>query len=528
MIKKIIQVIKQKTNKEIFIIILLLILLSPLYFFNLSSIPTSIHGDEAETALQALEIIKNNTGLIGIGSSMLMPLLSFIPHAIFIVLFGENIFSDRLAAVFFGVLTLPILYFLIKDLFNKRLALITTILLGTSHLWIALSRIGLQNTQATFFIVLELLILMKALRSGKKLDFLLSGGVFGLSMYSYVGVRILIFMVIALYINYFYKRVQIKQKLLNLILFLFSAALVFLPQAIFYLNNNSSLLIRENDVFVFSKIAKEWANYTKMNNVQILFEQTKHTFNIFRGDNSTQYGYKGQLLNYFSIIFFLIGICYGISKIKYFKYQFLFFWLFLAILGQILFTMPPPIFLPRFAVGLPIMYFFIAIGIFKISENIAKLTKNLKYFYLVIVLFIAYSISWNFYVYFIDYPKQIAGDPNARTTTKIGYYLNSLNNDYVAYFDTMPTIWADYRLIRFISPTGYKIDIADSNLNNLIKNQNKINDIRALSKIKDVAFIIYPEYGNSLKILKNIFPDGHILTFKEINNSIQFYVFRLK
>jgi len=521
------QFTKKYLYKECSLIILALLIMLPFYFYKLSTLPTSVHGDETETAFQALQIIQGGAGLIGVGWFDL-PLLSFLPHAFFMLLFGQTIIADRLGSIIFGILVLPILYLLLKDFFDKRVAFVSTILLGTSHMWLALSRIGITYVQSTFFIASIVYILLKAFKTHKTIYFILGGAMFGLSLYSNFAVRIVPILTLVLFIHYFVTTKLTRKKILNITCFLVLAVIIFTPQGSFYLKNPGTFSSRENSVFVFSKMAKEWTNYTNMSNAQIILTQTTRAFNIFAGDNSTQYGFKGQLLDYLSIFFFLVGVSYGALKVKYFRYQFMFFWLLLAILGQIFTSIPPPIFLPRFVVGLPIIYLFISIGILKGSEIISKLLIKHKYLHIIAILFIACIVFWNIYTYFVIYPKQIDGDPNARSATKIGYYLNTLNKNYTAYFDTMPTIWAGYRLIQFISPTGHKTDITDSDLNNMARTPNRINQIKEMSKVNDIAFVIYPEYNNSLKTLSNIFPNGQIITFKEIDNSVQFYIFKLR
>src|SRR3972149_11228600 len=72
-----------------FSLLFFLIIITPIYIFKLNIIPTSVHGDEGETALQAIQIVKGNVGLIGVGWFDL-PLLSFVPHAITMAIVDTN------------------------------------------------------------------------------------------------------------------------------------------------------------------------------------------------------------------------------------------------------------------------------------------------------------------------------------------------------------------------------------------------------------------------------------------------------
>jgi 4-amino-4-deoxy-L-arabinose transferase-like glycosyltransferase len=508
---KIKTIIKNCLYKKNALIVLAFLIMVPLYFYKLSSLPTSVHGDEAETALQAIQIIRGNVGLIGVGWFDL-PLLSFLPHGLFMLLFGENIIADRLGSVVFGVLFLPVFYLLLKDFFDKRIALVSTILLGTSHMWLALSRVGITYTQSAFFIVSAVFVLLKASKTDKKIYFILAGIIFGLSLYSNFAVRIIPVLIFAIFINYLLKKDSLKKKLLRLFFFLMSATIIFLPQGLFYLNHLETISSREKSIFVFSESAKQWTNYTNMSNSSILVEQTRRTFNVFAGDNSTQYGYKGQLLDYFSILFFLAGIAYCLIRMRKFKYQFLFLWLLLAFMGQIFTTIPPPIFLPRFVVGLPILYIFISFGIIYATKILHKLRLNSYHVDILILLIVLILSFYNFSLYFFSYAKQIDGDPNARAATKISFILNNYYKNYTAYFYTSPRLYADFGTLRFLSGETNKVNL------------NTNNGIYTSSTIKSI-YIIYPEYVDITQKLYEKFPEGKINELRDIDGSIQFYTF---
>lgn len=514
-----------KQHQNYFIIILLTIIMSPLYLFQLNSLPASFHGDEAETAFQAITIMKNHLGIIGTGWYGL-PLLSFVPHEIFMLFLGNNILADRLGSVIFGIISLPIFFLFIKDFFNKNIAGIATLLLGTSHLWIALSRLGITYVQSAFFVILASYLFFRALKNHKPYLFIFTGLILGLSTYSNFAVRMLPLLILPFILLYLITfKQKLKLKMINIFLLLLSSFIIFLPQANYYLHHLDKISSRENSVFVLSKITKEWTGYTKMTNQQIIIEQTKRTFNIFAGDNSTQYGYKGQLLDYISICLLLIGIIYTIKNIKQFKYQYILFWFFLAILGQVLTSIPPPIFLPRFVVGLPVIYIFISLGISALTSRFdnPKTQTLSKFIVIIIVITFVYS---NLVTYFVSYPNQI-NDHYGRSATKLGNFLNSLKPNYLAYFNTDPNMSAEYRVVDFLSPKGEKFDLSDIALLELTKNAVLINKINSSTQNKQIIFIIYPDHISSLNLLSKTFPRGNIINFKDDDFSEQFYIFKV-
>lgn len=486
-----------------FFIILFLIV----YGLKLDTIPTSVHGDEGETALQAIEIMRGNVGLTGIGWFDL-PLLSFLPHALTMAIFGENVLGNRLGSVVFGILTLPMFYLFVELLFSRRIALLATLFLGTSHLWIALSRLGMSYVQATFFLITTFYFVVHGLKTGHKRDFVFGGIFLALCFYSYYPARIAPFIIAPLFLFHIAKNIK-KTFVYFLILFV-SATIIFWPQGKFFLENPETFFSRTKTVYIFSEIGREWTNYNK-SDIEVIWQQTKKTFNIFAGDNSTQYGYKGQLLDYLTIILFFLGIIYSI---RFFSrtHGLLFIWLFIALLGQILTTIPTPIFLPRFVIGLPVLYILVALGI----EMIIK-PKVYKQFRLPIMSIIVLAIViTNLYTFFVLYPKQISGDLNARAATKIASYINALPKSYTVFFLTVPNLYSDFGTLRFLSPNVKKID--NKGNNNLMLDEQISNKTTSI-------YILYPHQKDELRQLTSAYPFGKTLEFKDIDGRLQFLVF---
>lgn len=516
----ILQYILQNPVVKAIAIALLIIYCITLYTVKLDSIPTSVHGDEGETALQALDILHGKTDIFGVGWFDL-PLLSFVPHALGMRLFGENIIGDRVGSVVFGLFTLPIFFLFIRQLFSFRIAAVATILLGTSHLWIALSRLGITYTQASFLMICTLYFLFKAFKARSIKNFIIAGAFLGLSFYSYYAIRILPIVIIPSIVFYIFNKKLILKNISHIILFLIAAFIVFLPQGIFFVKHPESFSSRTKTVFIFSESGKQWTNYNKTIH-EILFEQTKKTFNIFAGDNSTQYGYKGALFDYLTLFFLMLGLLYSIIRFSSVS-VFLFVWLSLAVAGQILTTIPTPIFLPRFVIGLPILYIFVALGIdvsikFLIRKNLQLLS------YTVIVITLAFIIRFNLLTYFSYYPKQIVGDPNARAGTKIAQYINSLPLSYTTYFLTHPSYGPGNGTIRFVSSNKNIINIENPFDYKIAYNSNVLGAEIGSNR----TYIIYPQYAYKFRELQIIYPNSEIEEFKDIDGHIQFYVLKTK
>jgi len=387
-------------------IIVFLLFCTAIYTIHLNSIPVTLHSDEVDVIKQATRLLSQGAGIFDIGYYNL-PIISYFPHAFFIWLLKDNLIGNRLGSVVFGLLTLPLFYLLVKLLFAKRVAWVATILLGTSHLWVSLSRFGFMYVQAAFLFVASLYFTLNGLYKGRIIDIIIGGGFLGLCFYSYFAARIAPFVLIPYFLLFILTNNKeggsfkgLKKGILLLTIFLFSAGLVFLPQWLSFLQKPGSFNSRVNEVFVFSKTGMDWISNRPFLN--IISSQTEQTLNIFAGDKSSQYGYRGQLIDYVTLLLFIGGIVYAF-KLSSLNFVLISSWLLLALLGQILTIAPVPIFVPRFVVGLPVFFIFCALGLELFTQT---LNKYKSVFPITILILLSYVILFNLHTYFIEYPQQ--------------------------------------------------------------------------------------------------------------------------
>jgi 4-amino-4-deoxy-L-arabinose transferase-like glycosyltransferase len=105
-------------------------------------------------------------------------------------IFGSTVASLRLPSAVFGTLTIPALYLLGKHLFDRRIALLSALLLATFPPHVHLSRLALNNIADPLFGVLALGLLARGMKSKRRSDFALAGLSLGLTNYFYEGGRL--------------------------------------------------------------------------------------------------------------------------------------------------------------------------------------------------------------------------------------------------------------------------------------------------------------------------------------------------
>lgn len=153
------------------ILILIILLAFALRFYRLDSYP-ALNADEAAIGYNAYSLIR--TGLDEHGNPWPIHFQSFndykpglyfyivIPFVRFL---GLSEWAVRIPGALLGVLTVLVIYLLVKELFkSEKLALLSSLFLAISPWHIHFSRGGWEVNVATFFITLGVWLFLRALK----------------------------------------------------------------------------------------------------------------------------------------------------------------------------------------------------------------------------------------------------------------------------------------------------------------------------------------------------------------------------
>lgn len=163
----------------------------------LADIPTGFYVDEASTGYDAYAILltgKDQYGeflpvfarTFGAYNEALYRYITILP----VWLFGLNEFAVRLPAAIFGILTVPVVFFLAKELFDKKVALLAAFLLAISPWHIQFSRIAFRAILLPFFFCWGLYFFFRGLKKPRYLLF--SSLAFSVGLYTYASARVFI------------------------------------------------------------------------------------------------------------------------------------------------------------------------------------------------------------------------------------------------------------------------------------------------------------------------------------------------
>lgn len=195
-------------------------------FYKVTEVPPSLNWDETSIAYNAYSILTSGKDEWGV--SFPLNFKSYgeykLPVQIYasipgIFVFGLNELGVRITPIVYGTLTILLLYFLAKELFDKKVALISSFFLAISPWHIQLTRASFESSFSVLWVLLGLLLLVKGLK--KPWLWVLSVIPFAISVYTYNSARIFTpLIIIAFGIIYFKKVIpHVKQIVVSGLLF---------------------------------------------------------------------------------------------------------------------------------------------------------------------------------------------------------------------------------------------------------------------------------------------------------------------
>ncbi len=254
-------------------IALILILVVAIFarFYALSVYPHGLQSDEANNGLDALKWL-NGAGWTPYaetneGQATLFTWLI----ALAIKLLGQSVTTMRMVSAAAGVLTVAVFYVLARELFEQRIALLATALLAADRWHVTFSRIVYELILAPLALSLQVLFLIKALKTGRRRWWALSGAMLALGMNTYTAYRVIPFFMLAYFAYWLIMhRDRARRDAEGMGVFFASALLTVAPLGVYILRHWSIFLSRMNHISVFRDVeaagsyAPVWSNLYKV------------------------------------------------------------------------------------------------------------------------------------------------------------------------------------------------------------------------------------------------------------------------
>lgn len=167
-------------------------------FYDLSGVPPEMNSDHAEKLQDVYDVLTGNYFTF-FPRNTGREALQFYLTAFVAKLFGTGVsfMSLKIGTAVAGMLTLPFIYLLGKEIGNRRVGLIAMFLGGIAFWPNILSRVALRFTLYPLFVAPALYFLLRGLRRSSVKDFVLSGIFLGIGLHGYTPIRILPFIIVA-------------------------------------------------------------------------------------------------------------------------------------------------------------------------------------------------------------------------------------------------------------------------------------------------------------------------------------------
>lgn len=337
--------------KSNWLLIIVLLIAGTLRLWNLGSTPPGLTPDEASLGYNAYSILK--TGRDEFGTKLPIIFKSFgdfkpglyvyldIP---FIAVFGLNEFATRLPSAIFGILSIYLIYLIVRKLFsdNKLVAIVAAAVAAFNPYLIYFSRGAWEANVSLALTLAGIYFFLVAIEKKKYL--LPSSALFALTLLTYQGAKLSTAIVVLLLVVIYWKQFWQIEKVC-LYVGIIGAVLISLPAFMSLFNGQTQRLaifsvfsyprpIQEIQTYsdgYFNLFHSDALNYTRMV-MSRWFNFYSGQFLVFEGDMANPVHtapYQGVLL-LLDLLFLPIGL-FALFKDKFSKRTlFIFLWLILA------------------------------------------------------------------------------------------------------------------------------------------------------------------------------------------------------
>lgn len=223
-------------------------------FYKIDVVTPGIQGDEVTVAMKSQELLRT-FGYFPFDSFNFghpTPLLYLTGLSIEIL--GKTILAIRAPYVIIGSLSIALFYVLLRFFFNKRISLAAALLMLFSYPFIIISRLAYEITPQLFFQILSMIFVYLAWAKKDNRYFLAVGLSLGLGLYTYVGFRTFISLVLALVIYIIHKRKEkLKSKLLTGAILIAGMFIAATPLFSYTVGHSDELMARSAQLSAFNQ-----------------------------------------------------------------------------------------------------------------------------------------------------------------------------------------------------------------------------------------------------------------------------------
>ncbi len=414
-----------------------------LRYWRLTEIPDQIDNDLGLMGNYARLLIQHaNYNWVGYSASQ--HLLSYDQTLAWgMRLFGQDHYGLVMRSVILGTLTLPLLYWLGRELFGRRVGLVAMVFLTVEYTPIQFSR-TMFGPSATFFAVLVFYLLFRAMRERQAVWFVAAGAAMGLGLLNYDSGRVIPLIALALCgWDFLWQRETRRARIGHWAAVAFGAFVGFGPMLGFALLDFNNFIGRGNVVMLWEPriLQHEMGAYKVSTIGEVLIEQTRRAFLAFHlyGDGSPHFTLPYPMVSAVLAALLTLGLGYCLIRLRDNRHFVLVMWIVLTlILGGVL-TYDPP-YWPHLSITLPAVAIIAGIAVDRMVEIFSPISNRLgqQVVYLALGAILILTGVHNWQVYY-DFAKD-----NAGPIVMVSRYVRTLPLGYTVYLVDAPFGWGMY------------------------------------------------------------------------------------
>ncbi len=313
-----------------------------LRYYKLDIMPYGVECDEAGAATQTVDVLLNQFNSV-IVHPCGRPIFMLLPSVVAYKFLGWDSVGVRFAAMFFGVISIFLMYITARHFYGPRIALGASALFAVSRWHMHFSRFGWSNTLMLCLLLIAFYLIVKGLESRRKWYFVISGMSLGLVVQTETAARMVPIICAMLLVYLFVAQRHFLQRNWKLLLALMLG--VWLTGAgifMYWLHRPDMLYKRVYEVSVFS----EDPNAPRGDYAKALVESTKWSLTQlnWHGDYRQRHngGMSGEpVADFWTAILFALALGYSIFHWKRLRHFVPLLWFF-GLMGASIFAIEAP------------------------------------------------------------------------------------------------------------------------------------------------------------------------------------------
>ena len=431
--------------------------------YDLAWHPYAFVNDEGEVGKAALEILHGlHPNLFASGWSG-QPLWSFVPTAISVALLGHTAVAARLVSAVEGTLAVVFVYLFARDAFDRKTAFLAgAVLLGLA--WhIHFSRLAVSNIIDSFFAAGVLWLVYRALKRGHVVDYLWAGLAAGLTVYTYLGSRLVLALAAA-----FLAYVLIRQRdyfrthYVHLLVFAGAVLVVAGPELVYFSRHIDEFMGRLNSegILVNGWLARQSAA-TGHSQASLLLDQFSHSTLVFVAASAPASFFNSPrpYLTALIAVFFVFGMVVAAWRVLQARHMLILVWFWSAvILGSTLTIGPPSN--QRLLMAAPAAALLVAIGLREVGRLAARLRlASPGLIWMLAVGVVCIGSAQNTVFYFGQYRAgHYFEDPSNDFSYEVALYEETLGPGYRTYLLGDPSVYSYFADFAYLAPDVQGVD----------------------------------------------------------------------